>query len=178
MKNLIFLLFIVAGLATFYYACEAPKSYPNTPEVSFKSILIEDSLDLENPGNSKKMIKLTIRVVDGNGDIGIVGDNNFIYPGFEDLENRNLFITLYEKIDGVFVETENELGWNYATPYLEPEGQDKTLKADIEVSMDINFAFYTYDTIKYSFYIYDRAKNISNIGESPEIPADSLGLIE
>ena len=58
--------------------------------------------------------------------------------------------------------------------YLAPEGQNKTLIADLEVNFDITEQ---YDTIKYSFYIYDRALHKSNVAESPEIPFDTLGII-
>ena len=37
--------------------------------------------------------------------------------------------------------------------------------------------FFNYDTIKYDFFIYDRELNISNIAETPEIPADTIGII-
>ncbi len=175
-KKLTHILFTIILLSLLQFACEAPKSYPETPEISFKSLTIKDNIDTENPDNSKKEITLTLSVIDGDGDIGILGDNNYIYPGFEDLKNANLFITLYEKKDGKFMAA---TPWNYGTPYLsKEEGQDKTLKADIEVSMEIPFQFYTYDTIQYRFYIYDRDKHKSNIGKTPEIPADTLGTVK
>jgi hypothetical protein len=167
----------IIAVMFFSLACEAPKAYPDIPAVSFKSISIEDSVDLDNPNNSKKTIKLTISVVDGDGDVGILGEGNYIYPGFEDLDNRDLYLTLYEKINGVFVEVPVATPNYFGIPYMTPEGQDKTLKADIEVKMDIYKPYYTYDTIKYSFYLYDRQKHMSNIGETPEIPADTIGTV-
>lgn len=175
MKTIINILIISIFCGLIFSSCEAPRSYPVTPEIKFKSLSIRDSIDENSKNNSKKKIVLTMSVIDGDGDIGILGDKNYIYPGFEDLKNANLFITLYQKKDGKFVEASP---WNYGTPYLQPEGQDKSLKADIEVSMEIPFAYYKYDTIKYTFYIYDRAKHKSAIAESPVLPADTLGLIE
>jgi hypothetical protein len=178
----IFLIGLI-GLQVFlllFIACEKPKVYPIIPEIKFKSFSIQDSIDIEEPGNSKKMIKLTLNAIDGDGDIGIFNYNGLdsIYPGFEDLGKKDLFTTLYQKIDGKFVEVPLAFPNNFSIPYIEqPQGQDKSIIADIEVSMEIYFAYYKYDTIKYSFYMYDRQKHMSNIAETPEIPADTLGTI-
>lgn len=161
--------------ASIFLSCDPPRSYPETPEVKFKSLSIENTIDgLENP---IKLVKLTISVTDGDGDIGIKTAND-IYPGFTDLDSSDLFITLFEKIDGEFVKVDLLSGDKYKTPYLEPEGQDKTLKADLEIRIEYSDTLFVYDTIKYSFFIYDRALHKSNTAESPEIPADTLGLIE
>jgi len=176
MGRLVYFSITIILSALLFFACEPPRSYPETPEIKFKSLRIQDAIDTLD--NQIKLIKLTLSVIDGDGDIGILGDNNFVYPGFEDMDNRDLYITMFEKIDGELVEVETAEPNNFGMPYLEPEGQDKTLEADIEVSMSIPIQFYTYDTILYSFFLYDRAKHISNVAETPEIPADSLGLIE
>jgi len=162
-------------------ACQKPMAYPVIPEISFKSISINDSIDYNTPTNSKKEIVLTFKVIDGDGDIGIYGygsgDTNNIYPGFEILDNKDLFTTLYEKVNGEFVEVPLAYQNNFSIPYTESKGQDKTLIANIEISMEIPIPYYTYDTIKYSFYIYDRQMHKSNIAETPEIPADTIGII-
>jgi hypothetical protein len=166
----------------FIMACEKPKSFSTTPEIAFKSFSIVDSIDKNDPPNSKKMMVLTFKVIDGDGDIGIFdynsGDSSNIYPGFEDLGNTDLFTTLYEKVNGVFQEVPVANQNNFSIPYTEPVGQDKTLVADIQVKWNIFFAYYNYDTIKYSFYIYDRKLHKSNIVETPEIPADTIGIIQ
>jgi hypothetical protein len=163
-------------------SCEKPKAFSTTPEIAFKSFSIADSIDVSTPTNSKKVLVLTFKVTDGDGDIGIFGyndgDSNNIYPGFEDLGNKDLFTTLYEKKNGVFQEVPLAYQNNFSIPYTEPVGQDKTLIADIQVKMEIAFPYYTYDTIKYSFYIYDRKLHQSNIAETPEIPADTIGTIQ
>jgi hypothetical protein len=175
MGKIIHYLGTVALITLVFYACEVPRSYPDTPEIKFKSARLIDTRDTLD--NKVKRILLTMSVIDGDGDVGIFfGESNNIYPGFEDLDNANLFITLYEKIDGEFVKMDTV--YNYATTYLEPEGQDKSLVADFEVSIDYKTVLFDFDTIKYSFYIYDRAKHQSNIGESPEIPYDTTGLFE
>ncbi len=175
MQKLRYILFVLVIGSICYTSCNQVTSYPETPEITFKSLSISDSIDKDNPSNSKKKMVLTLSVIDGDGDIGILGDQNYVYPGFENLQNRNLFITLYEKKNDSLIEASV---WNYGTPYLEPEGQDKTLKADIEVSMEIPFSFYTYEKIQYKFYIYDRAKHKSKVNVSPLIPADTIGTVK
>jgi len=98
------------------------------------------------------------------------------WPGFDTLNNKNLYINLYNKIEGVFEKVELLAPFHYRTAFLKPEGQDKSLTADFEITMD-NTNFDDYDTIKYDFYIYDREVHKSNIGETPAVPADTTGVI-
>jgi len=163
---------IAIGLI-FLWSCEKPKIYSDVPEIAFKSISLANSTD--TLGNEVKKVLLTFSLLDGDGDIGLPENG---YPEFEILDNKNLFITLYEKIDGVFVEVDLLAPHYYRTPFQLPEGQDKVLKADYEVTMEYSKMFFTYDTIKYSLFIYDRQKHKSNIIDTPEIPADTLGLIQ
>ncbi len=165
----------VALVIIFVYACEPPRAIPEIPEVEFKSLLFENTVDLL--GNDVKQVKLTISVKDGDGDIGIqYEDGTFYY--LEENDTANLFIELLNKENGSFDTVELAIPHYFATRYLEPEGQDKSLIADFETTIQYPIKEYVYDTIKYSFFIYDRAKNKSNIAESPVVPADTLGLIE
>jgi hypothetical protein len=169
-KNILF--FGLVGFI-FFWSCEKPQMVSEIPEIKFKSVSIENYIDTLQ--NEVKRVKLTISLVDGNGDIGLPENG---YPGFESLDNKNLFITLFEKKEGEYIEVNLLAPHNYRTPYQVPEGQDKTLKADYEVTMDYSKAFFVYDTIKYSVFIYDRQKNKSNIVETPEIPASMIGIID
>ncbi|MBN2758674.1 MAG: hypothetical protein JXR51_16020 [Bacteroidales bacterium] len=171
MKQFRSALLLIFFAAFFIYSCEKPKVYTNTPVVTFKSISLYDSND--TLGNEEKKIVLTIFVEDGDGDIGLPEYDTI--QAFKDLDNKNLFINLYQKIDGEFVKVDLPLPHNYRTPYLEPQGQELLLRADIEVTFGYTKIFFPYDTIKYDFYLYDRAFNKSNIGETPEIPVDTTG---
>ena len=167
--NIILIIFAVFIISS----CEKPKIHTDIPVLSFKSIRITDSTDVL--GNEEKKIILTILIEDGDGDIGLPETDTL--PGFSQYDNKNLFINLYQKIDGEFQKVELVLPHNYRTPYLEPQGQFELLRADIEVSIGYSNLFFDYDTIKYDFYIYDRALNKSNIAETPEIPANTIGII-
>jgi hypothetical protein len=156
------------------YACEKPKTYSNVPVVSFKSLEIKNGAD--TLGNEIKSIVLTTYIEDGDGNVGLyaIADTSREY---DVLEEFNYFIELYEKIDGEFVKVNFQEHQYFRIPYIEQQGQKKLLKAEVEVSFEYTLKFFTYDTIKYEFHIYDRDLNKSNIAETPEIPTDSTGVI-
>ncbi len=170
--NIKTLLFLI-GLVFFgIFSCTKARVYPIEPEISFKEMSMYDGYD--TLGNAVKRIVLTMSVVDGDGNIGLPEDIS--WPGFDTLDNKNLYVNLYNKVDGVFEKVELLAPFHYRTFFLEPEGQDKSLTADFEVTMDYT-NFQDYDTIKYDFYIYDRDLHKSNVGVSPEVPADTTGII-
>ena len=55
----------------------------------------------------------------------------------------------------------------YRIPPLDREGQNKTLKG--EISVDIEYFTIDYDTLRYSFYLMDRAFHRSNVDTTDEI---------
>jgi hypothetical protein len=57
---------------------------------------------------------------------------------------------------------------SYRIPYMERLGQNKILKGTISVTF--LYLFYSpSDTIRYDFYIKDRAQNVSNVASTNEI---------
>ena len=152
-------------------SCETPKPVSDIPEIKFKSLSIANDTDLL--GNDIKRVKLTFSLIDGDGDIGLPETG---YPGFDTLNNKNLFVTISQKKDGQYI----KLPWmnDYTTPYQEPEGQDKTLKADYEITMEPQVQFFTFDTLMFEFYIFDRKLHRSNTGSTPDFKSDTIGLIE
>lgn len=169
--NLKSLLLIIGILTGLIFSCVPPKAYPVEPEVSFKEIKMYDGHDtLQNP---VKRIILTMSVVDGDGNIGLPED--YVLPGFDTLDNKNWFINLYNKKDTVFEKVDLLAPLNYRTTFLVPKGQDKSLTADFEVTLDFT-KFEDYDTVKFDFYIYDRDLNRSNTAETPALPADTTGI--
>jgi hypothetical protein len=102
---------------------------------------------------------------DGDGDIGLKPTDSL------SVDSTNLFLTMYSKTDGTFTEVSGEdlkTTLNYRIPYIEREGQNKALIGEIQVDFDYLLTF-EYDTIKYSFFIVDRALHKSNVETTPEI---------
>ncbi len=159
--SIFFILF--AGWVLFF-SCRKIESYPVIPEIEYKSFTLRDTIDpLGNPG---KIGELLFGFVDGDGDIGLPQPDSTT----TDTTNFNLFITMYEMLDGEFIKVDEddlETPLNYRIPYIESEGQNKTLKGEIQV--DFFYLIIKYDTIKYKFYIVDRALHKSNDQETDTI---------
>lgn len=159
-KILILIIIVLLG----GLSCKKIESLPEIPSISFKSFILIDTIDAL--GNEGKIGELTFDFEDGDGDIGLTQPDSLS----ADSTNFNLFFTLFGKTNGEFIEvSENDLETplNYRIPYIEKEGQNKALKGEIQV--DFIYLLFEYDTIKYSFFIVDRALHKSNVETTPEI---------
>lgn len=138
-------------------SCIKVENLPEEPSIQFRSFALYDSTDIL--GNDVKAGRITFYFEDGNGDLGIAD------PDGTSADTTNLFFTLYRKINGVFTPAADDdilKPSPYRIPYLEPIGQNDVLKGTIDITMLYYFYSKT-DTVFYSFYIKDRAGNISNI---------------
>ena len=81
----------------------------------------------------------------------------------------NLYVNVYDCKNGKFEKIDKVSPLKFRTPYYKTEGVNKTLKAEIEFKVDYNLNIFTYDTLKYELFIYDRALNKSNIIESDTV---------
>jgi hypothetical protein len=173
MKKIINISIICLILFLVVWSCQSMRVYPITPEISFKSLHLYKTIDTLD--NEVVRAVFTFKVIDGDGDIGLPDSGS--YPGFEDLGNKNLFIKMFTKNDTGFVEDPIQLP--YKTPYLEPEGQDKSLIADFEITKDFQKGdLPKADTIvKFSCFLYDRQLHMSNTVETPAFPSDTVGTI-
>ena len=159
-KILILIIIVLLG----GLSCKKIESLPEIPSISFNSFILKDTTDVL--GNEGKIGELIFDFEDGDGDIGLTQPDSLSV----DSTNFNLFFTLFGKIDGEFIEvSENDLETplNYRIPYIEKEGQNKAIKGEIQV--DFIYLLFEYDTIKYSFFIVDRALHKSNVETTPEI---------
>ncbi len=155
-----FIYFIIIAFSLIWVSCKKPVKYSEIPEIKFLSIPIKDYHDtLEN---AIKRATLTYYLIDGNGDIGYKSGDTF--PPFDtsSIHYNNLFIDMYELKDGTYSLIDLASPFNFRTSYIEPIGQNKTIKCTIFVDLD----FYVpteWDSVKFDFYMYDRALNKSNI---------------
>lgn len=139
---------VFPAIALFFMnSCSDEDTYPVTPEIAFKS------LEIFNNAAQNDSVVLTFSFTDGDGDIGT--------PTI-DTVSRDVFVKFYEKVNGVFVLFNDPFGaFNYRIPYLEPRGNNKSLKGDIRINVDYN-PFIINDTVKYELYMKDRAGHSSN----------------
>jgi len=168
-RNIIVVLLVLELLS-----CSGIETLPVIPYIEFKEFTLSE--DVDDLGNKILSGLLLFTFQDGDGDVGL-HEPDTIMPG--DTSNFNLFFTLYEKIEGEYIEVpEEELGapLYYRIPFIEREGQNKTLKGDIEVEFE--YLEIEYDTIRYSFYILDRQLHKSNVDTTPDISFTGYSLDE
>lgn len=163
MRRLLYtIIFATLALA----GCPTPKTLPDTPKIEYKSFILEKKFNALN----QEILTgtLTFDFEDGDGDIGFVAspDSLFLPDSFK----YNLFLTLHEMVNGDYREVDTSELLSppyYRIPPLDREGQNKTLKG--EISVDIEYFTIEYDTLRYSFYLMDRAFHRSNVDTTDEI---------
>jgi len=144
-------------------SCRKVEQLPAVPHIDFTSFTIFDTLDIL--GNTSKGGRLKFHFEDGDGDLGLNP------PTDTQIDSTNLFFTLFRKTGGLMVQAPDNDPLkppDFRIPYMERLGQNKILKGTISVTF--LYLFYNpTDTIRYDFYIQDRALNISNIASTSEI---------
>ncbi len=144
-------------------SCQKVEQVSDIPHIEFTSFTVFDTTDIL--GNNSKGGRLKFYFEDGDGDVGLDA------PSATQTDSTNLFFTLYRKIGGVMVPApaNDPLAPSaYRIPYMERTGQNKILKGTISVTF--LYLFYSPgDTIRYDFYIKDRAQNVSNVASTSEI---------
>ncbi|MEI6049783.1 MAG: hypothetical protein WCS03_12840 [Bacteroidota bacterium] len=158
-KFLVTVLIAVSALCS----CRKIEKLPPVPRIEFTSFAVFDTIDIL--GNSAKGGRLKFYFEDGDGDLGLKT------PSENQPDATNLFFTLFRKTNGDMVPSGDNDPFkpsSYRIPYMERLGQNKILKGTISVIF--LYLFYSPgDTIKYDFYIQDRALNESNIASTSEI---------
>jgi hypothetical protein len=139
------------------------ESYPIVPEIEFQQFTLEfDS------GIYAKRGFLTIAFKDGDGDIGLRPDQTNPPYNAGSIYYYNYIIDYYEKQNGTFVKLDLTPSFNARIPYLTPGEANKAIKGIIADTLALN-PLPEFDTIKFIFYIYDRALHKSNVDSTPPI---------
>jgi len=160
-------------LAVLLIQCRKIENYPDEPQISFIEAIVKDSTDVLD--NKIKHVTLKFKVIDGDGDIGLDEVDTLGPFSRDSAYYYNLFIEEYEKIGEEFVEVENQFPRNYRIPNLTPEGQNKTLIANVSVEMEYGYSDQTpllFTEFKYYFKLVDRSFNFSNTDTTSLISFD------
>lgn len=157
------LLLLTAIIITGMISCRKIQQLPAVPSIKYLNFTVFDTTDIL--GNKSKGGRLRFHFEDGDGDLGL----NAPVDSLQD--STNLFLTLYRKTGGIMVPATASDPLKpapYRIPYMERTGQNKILKGTISVTF--LYLFYSpTDTIKYDFYIIDRALNQSNVASTNQI---------
>ena len=144
-------------------SCRKIEQLPAVPHIEFTSFTVFDTLDIL--GNNSKGGRLKFYFEDGDGDLGLTP------PTDTQPDSTNLFLTLYRKTGVVMLPAPDNDPLKpsaYRIPYMVRLGQNKILRGTISVTF--LYLFYSpADTIRYDFYIKDRALNESNVASTSEI---------
>lgn len=143
-------------------SCKKPQEYSEIPAINFLEIPVIDTLD--QLGNPLKRCKLSFYLIDGDGDIGF-NEEDTVAPWLQGSEYYyNILIKMQKKVDGVFLNVDTpEISspYYFRTKYLQPLGQNKTLKCFIYVNIDFDIPS-IWDSVRFEFFVYDRALHKSN----------------
>ena len=144
-------------------SCHKVEHLSAIPHIEYTNFTVFDTTDIL--GNASKGGRLKFHFEDGDGDLGLD------VPSASQTDSTDLFFTLYRKVGGIMVQAPDNDPLKpsaYRIPYLERLGQNKILKGTISVTF--LYLFYSpADTIRYDFYIEDRALNVSNVASTNEI---------
>jgi len=162
------ILFLFLITATLILACEMPETVSPLPEITYKSFLLENYRD--SLGNQGKLGTLKFDFIDGDADIGsIIYDYDTTEESLE--KKYNVFLIPFEKLpDGAYDSVETQ-PLKYIIRYndkLNRVGQNKTVKGEIEISIQYSI-IPPQDTLRYEFYIVDRARHRSNMEFTSDI---------
>lgn len=151
---------IAVTSAVLLTSCLEADTYPETPALEYKSMrVMTDSLEI------------ITSFTDGDGDIGL--NENETDPPY-DTSSRfhfNYFIEYWEWNHdlGQWEQGINALGdtivFNYRLPVITPEGKNKALKGEIDVTVEPPYYDPTSpygDTIKYRIQLADRSLKTSD----------------
>lgn len=164
-----YFVFIFIFSVFFWYSCRKPEKYPTTPKISFTEIPVKDTVD--DLGNPVKRCVLTFSLIDGDGDIGFEEGDTVAPYQIGGPYYHNLLITMYKLVDGLYYQVDTpEIGtpFYFRTKYIEPIGQNKTMKCHIYVNLDFDIPS-NWDSVKFDFFMYDRALHKSNVASTPLI---------
>lgn len=155
-KVSVILIFLVISLNQ----CQETPVYPDYPIISYENFFLYISINsLEQEVVTGK---LNFSFTDGDGNIGFYPRPDTLLISLPDTQKYNLFLQLYDMNDDEFVQVPEEDGGylKYIIPYMDKQPLSGT------VSVTIEYPIIKYDTIFYTFFLYDRDFKKSNTDTS------------
>lgn len=159
MKHLFFFSFL--SLFFLLNACRKFDDIPIEPAISLKSAVAKRATD--QLGNPVKEVKITISLLDGDGDVGF--DDQLTVDN--ETYNFNVYTTIYGMTESGFQKIEDipENLQNYRIPRLPESIYRPSIKADVEIAFSYPINVLTTrisDTLRYEVFITDRQLHASN----------------
>lgn len=155
-------------------SCANEEDYPVVPQLGYEDFAVEYGAD--SLGNLQWRVIVRLSFLDGDGDLG--------YYWQDDPGNSTYFSLIYkiyyQKADSFvrFFYTSEIPGLADSlmrVPYIVPSVYHDAVKGWLEITFEYPIPLppnprpMPYDTLKYAFAIYDRARHLSNTVETPAI---------
>jgi hypothetical protein len=142
-------------------SCQPLENASEIPAIKFKSFNRYLLLDTTISSDYIQAGELAFDFTDGDADFGSYS-----------ADDKNLIMLPYEKVDGIYYSVDSAL---YGRPYsvlnddkLERNGKYTTIEGEIKVQV-YYFFIPPFDTMRYDFYILDRAGHKSNVASTTDI---------
>jgi len=144
--------------------------YPDEPVVDYQGFGLFITTD--PLGNNTLVGQLTFDFTDGDGNLGLPPLIDTTDLNLPDTVKFNFFLQLYDLQNYEYVQIPEEDGGilKYRIPYLDKQPLSGTM------DLKISYPIIIYDTIFYTFYIYDRDFNRSNIDSTDVIVLSGIDL--
>jgi hypothetical protein len=157
-------LVLMAGFS----ACIKKENYPADPVISYKEFQSYDD----------DSAYFTLKFTDGDGDFGLnAGDTSGTYSNSTPYYYNLYMKYMYQKSDGTWSAYFNPNPlvndtqyYKFRVPFIEQPGKDKSMNGEVRVKLTELRPSVTHKSIKYLFYVYDKALHKSNVVESPAFP--------
>ena len=149
---------------------EVDPVYPDEPVVDYQGFGLYITTD--PLGNNTLIGQLTFDFTDGDGNLGLLPLVDTTDLNVPDTVKFNFFLHLYDLQGFDWVQIPEEDGGilKYRIPYLDKQPLSGTM------DLKLSYPVIIYDTIFYTFYIYDRDFNRSNIDTTEIIVLSGIDL--
>ena len=146
--------------------------YPDEPVIDYQGFSLFISID--GLGNKTLMGQHTFDFTDGDGNLGLSPLVDTADLSLPDTVKFNFFLQLYDLQNYEYVQIPEDDGGllKYRIPYL-----DKQPLSGI-MDLEISYPIIKHDTIYYTFWIYDRDYNKSNVDTTEVIVLSGIDLEE
>ena len=170
-------LLCVLGICWCLWSCERAQSHSEIPEIHFESLSFDSVYSAALEVFEKKAI-LTFSFIDGDGDIGVRSPLDSIskihHTWYKKMPDKT-----YEPFQFPLTGTiTDSIAIPYSSVMNKDEAQNTTLKGTIEIALDAPSKPQNVDTMRIEFYIFDRARNRSNVEYTPDFSILNTSNIE
>ncbi|MCC7051442.1 MAG: hypothetical protein IT239_06675 [Bacteroidia bacterium] len=146
--------FLLFSFLIIISSCIKRKEFPPEPIIKFKEFT-------QTPDTAFLKFSFT----DGDGDLGLNQQDTSAPFNFSGNNYYNIYIKYFEKHKGVFQEITLAAPFNYRFKRIQSPGRNKAIEGEMKIKIQAPYysPFLSVgDTVKYDFYIKDRALHVSN----------------